>query len=377
VTGHGLSTYRFALSLFVLVGASRALTSGPAYFADAQAHIEAIRTRTYVIHTPGYWLFNRVAGLFPDPETAIAVMNWLFSAAGSVVLYLALRRLASESVARLAAMAYASVFFGWFSGNVHSTYASQLLFPVAVFLCLLHYWDSAGIGWLLGAGVLFALGAGFRPSDGVFFAPAVGYALSRCPRRHALVCAAVTVAVCLAWLLPQQIALARAAAHIELSNAAQLGHVANGIVVSGLTVYAASNALRFILPLGLALLPVLPLVVGPRKLGRQTVTFLWLWILPGSAFFALVYISDPPYLNVLLAPLLILAAVSAKATDRRKIALLVLCVALNVTFYFGWRPMTFAAQALQRVEYVVDVDLGKCSFYAVHHRYWPRLKDFL
>jgi hypothetical protein len=118
----------FALWLFAGVFASRALTSTSAYFGDGPIHVAAAQNHTSVIQAPGYWLFNRIAGLFPDPEIGISIMNWLFSAGGAAVFYLAIRKLASDNVARVAAIAYASIYFAWFSGNIHSTYAAQLFF---------------------------------------------------------------------------------------------------------------------------------------------------------------------------------------------------------------------------------------------------------
>src|SRR5215471_19947139 len=109
------STARFGAWLFVEVFAARAFTSSSAYFGDGPDHLLAIQSRTYVIQAPGYWLFARTASFFPDPEIAISIMNWLFSAAGAVFFYLVARKFASEAVARLSALLYAAVFFAWFS----------------------------------------------------------------------------------------------------------------------------------------------------------------------------------------------------------------------------------------------------------------------
>jgi 4-amino-4-deoxy-L-arabinose transferase-like glycosyltransferase len=307
VAGAGI---RFATWLFAGVFASRALTSTSVYFVDGPLHVAAVRNHTYVIQAPGYWLFNRTAGLFPDPEIGISIMNWLFSAGGSAAFYLAVRKLAPENVARAAAIAYASIFFAWFSGNIHSTYASQLFFPVTVLLCMLHYRENFNLKWLLGASVVFALGAGFRPSDAVFFGPAFLFALRRSNWKHVLVCIPVIAAICLAWFVPQTIALAHMADPIAKSTRNHLLDIAGGVVFSGFSSYAAANALRYFLPLGLALFPLLPIVLRNRK-----DTFLWLWILPGTLFFLLVYMSDPMYLNFLLAPFLISAATNTIVSD--------------------------------------------------------------
>lgn len=363
---------RFAVWLFAGVFASRALTSTSVYFVDGPLHVAAVRNHTYVIQAPGYWLFNRTAGLFPNPELGISIMNWLFSAGGSAAFYLAIRKLAPENVARAAAIAYASIFFAWFSGNIHSTYASQLFFPVVVLLCLLHYRENFKLNWLIGASVLFALGAGFRPSDGVFFGPAFLFALRKANWKHILVCISVIAAVCLAWFVPQTIALAHMADPIAKSAQNHLSSIAGGVVFSGFSSYAAANVVRYFLPLGLALFPVLPLGLRNRK-----EIFLWLWILPGTLFFLLVYISDPPYLNFLLAPYLILAATNVLVSERRKILLFLVCASVNVVFYFSSRPVTFHNPRLQTAEYVLEADLGKYTYYYVQHHYQPRVRDLL
>ncbi len=82
----GVVTQSALLGLITL--ATRIACHGSVYFADGPAHIRAIATKVYVIQPPGYWLFDRLASLFPDPALAISTMNILFSVAGVVVFYL-------------------------------------------------------------------------------------------------------------------------------------------------------------------------------------------------------------------------------------------------------------------------------------------------
>lgn len=363
---------RFAIWLFAGVFASRALTSTSVYFADGPVHVVAAENHTYVIQAPGYWLFNRVAGLFPDPEIGISIMNWLFSAGGAALFYLAIRKLASENVARVAAIAYASIYFAWFSGNIHSTYASQLFFPVAVFLCLLHYRENYNLNWLIGASALFALGTGFRPSDGVFFAPAFLFALRKAKWKHIVVCIPVIFAICLAWFVPQRIALASMADPIAKTERNHLLSIASGVLFSGFSSYAVANVLRYVLPIGVALFPLLWLVLK----NRQDI-FLWLWILPGTLFFLLVYVSDTPYLDFLLAPYLILAATSVTVSERRKVFLFLICAAFNIIFYLACRPVTISNRRLQTVEYFLEADLSKYTYWSVQHHYQPIVRELL
>jgi Gpi18-like mannosyltransferase len=273
----------------------------------------------------------------------------------------------------VSAIAYAAVFFAWFSGNIHSTYASQLLFPVATFFFILRYQDQQEQRWLIWAAVTFALGAGFRPSDGAFFAPVFLYALIKARRKDALISAATAFVLCLAWLIPQQIALTHKADLINKSYENHLLEIASGPLTSGFSLYALSNTLRYFLPLILALFPLFPLIYR----GRGKSFPLWLWIVPGSVFFLLVYVSDAPYLNWLVAPLLLLGVVSAEVSDGRKVRLFAVCAAVNLLFYFAWRPVTLPNARLQTAEYIVEADLGKYTFYSVRHRRQLILSELL
>jgi 4-amino-4-deoxy-L-arabinose transferase-like glycosyltransferase len=362
----------FAACLFVGVFASRALTSSSAYFADGPLHVIAAQNHTYVIQAPGYWLFTRIAGFFSDPEFGISIMNWLFSAGGSAAFYLAIRRLVSENVARVAAIAYASIYFAWFSGNIHSTYASQLFFPIAVFLCLLHYRENQNVNWLIAASALFALGAGFRPSDGVFVAPAFLLALSKARRNHILAAIPVIAVICLCWFVPQKIALARMADSVQTNTQHQLLKLADGVLLSGFSPYAGADVLRYFLPLGVALFPLLPLALKNNK-----DVFLWLWILPGTLFFLLIYISEAPYLDFLLAPFLILAATNVMFSERKRVLLFSICAVINVIFYLAWHPVVFSNPHLQSAEYVFEAYLGRHTYWSVQHHYQPILRELL
>jgi hypothetical protein len=159
---------RFPGYLFASVLISRIVVTGPAYFADGPAQLRAIESGHHVIQFPGYWLFNRLGGFFPDPEIGIATMNWLFSALGAVIFYEASRKLTTEWVARAAAIAYVTVLFAWLSGAIHSTYASQLFFPILSIYCILRLWESHAAFWGLSSVIAFILAAGLRPSDGAF-----------------------------------------------------------------------------------------------------------------------------------------------------------------------------------------------------------------
>ena len=58
------------LAAFTLI--TRILCRGPLYFGDGPAMVGSALGKVYIIQPPGYWLLDRIAGLFPDPTTAIA-----------------------------------------------------------------------------------------------------------------------------------------------------------------------------------------------------------------------------------------------------------------------------------------------------------------
>jgi 4-amino-4-deoxy-L-arabinose transferase-like glycosyltransferase len=354
--------YAFAVVLCVAVLLARVVTSGPAYFADAGNHLKAIANHTYIIQPPGYWLFNRIAGLFSNAEQGISVMNWCFSALGCVAFYASARRLIRSPLAELGALLYATAFFAWFSGNVHSTYASQLLFAPLTFYFMLLYRENSKFVWLVAVAVSFALGAGFRPSDGVFLSPLLLLFALRLPRKRLLLLGLLVLILCAAWMIPNQIALHQ---YQSRSASVQLAIVAKGSIVFGrINVYTVSNALRFFLPLALALGPCVLFLFRSRASERL---LLWAWVIPGSVFFLLIYVSDAPYLNFLLGGYLLLCLLGMRTSQKPRLAasMLILTILINTFFYLGFRPLSLHSNVYD----IAEKDLGLYSFYAVRHQW--------
>jgi hypothetical protein len=361
---------RFSVCIAGAVLLARSLTSGPAYYSDAGRHLQAIADHTFVIQPPGYWLFNRVGGLFADPELGLLILNWCFSALGCVAFYACARRLVRSPLARLGTVLYATAFFAWFSGNVHSTYASQLLFPPLMFYFILRFQESPQTQWLLGVAASFALGAGFRPSDGVFLAPLLLLFALQLSRKHQLMLLASVSILCLAWLIPNRIALHR---YSPIGHAEQLTHAATGAIVLGrINAYTISNAFRFFLPLVVALGPTAWFISRARDaVARQ----LWAWVLPGSAFFLLVFISDAPYLDCLLGGFVLLCLLGMNACRNRVVPVVALTfsIVVNVLFFTGFHQLP----PQNAVSAVIDRDLGLYTLDAVRHQTRLRLIDVI
>jgi hypothetical protein len=365
--------YPWLIALVVLV--SRILASGGVYFADGPAHVLAAQTHRFVMPAPpGYWLFNRAAGFFANPERAISFMNWAFSAAGVLAFYYAARLLVRESIAKLGCAVYAVVFYAWFSGNVHSTYASQLLFPVLLFLFLLLHLKEPRMGYLLAASLAFAAGAGFRPSDGAFMAPMFVYYLARyAPRKQAAGGFWLSALLCLGWLLPTL--LCYRSSYGLRYFVSYLGNITT--VVSplrhGLTDRSMANVARFLVPFATAFwLLAYHFARSLRGLRDPRIQLLWLWVTPGACFLLLIYMSDAPYLNFLTAAVLLLAM--AEVELRRGALgrlLLACCIAWNAAFYLQFRPLPGKSITTD----VINIYSGSYTRYAVRNRWQTTLSE--
>jgi len=324
-----------ALAVFVLV--TRIIFRGPLYFGDGPDHVASIVDRTYVIQPPGYWLFDRVAGLFSDPVLAITVMNILFSAAGVVVFYYTACLFTSRLNALLAAFAYSTVFYIWFSGEIHSTYASQILFPVATFYVLMRYERDRATWMLWLAALLFAVGAGLRPSDGALMIPmAMYFAAFRMPRKQAVLFLSLVTLFCLGWLVPTWLAYKHihSAAHGSSGVQTYVTHIATvQSIFSGVKMYTLANFVRYSLPLLVAFWPILGMavlhVVHDWKDWR--VRALVIWIVPGSLFFLFMLITNAPYLNFLTAAILLLAVSAPR--------MMLVTAVWNAIFFLGFGPI--------------------------------------
>jgi Dolichyl-phosphate-mannose-protein mannosyltransferase len=357
----------FSACLGIVVLIVRAITSGPAYFADAFRHLDAIANHTYIIQPPGYWLFNRIGGLFPNAEHGLLIMNWCFSALGCMVFYACARRLVGSPFAELGALLYATVFFAWFSGNVHSTYASQLLFPPLTFYLMLRYREDKRTVWVCAVALSFAVGAGFRPSDGLFMGPLLLLFFLGLPRKHKAILGLLAVVVCAAWLIPGEIARRR---YYPDTSQAELDRVATGAILLGrVNLHTISNALRFFLPLAVALGPAAVFMFRTRN---AIALWLWAWVLPGSLFFLLLFISDAPYLDCLLGGFILLCLTGMARSQSRQVAVAVLTcsILINVLFYVGFRPRP----PRNNLYAIAEKDLGDYSLYGVKHQFFvPRL----
>ncbi|MFZ0745314.1 MAG: glycosyltransferase family 39 protein [Terracidiphilus sp.] len=351
-------------ALAIITLAARVFCHGSVYFADGPAHISSILDKVYIIQPPGYWLFNRIAGLFANPVTGISVMNILFSVAGVVVFYYTALFFTERRNAFLAALAYSSIFYIWFSGEVHSTYASQALFPVATFWVLLSY-DRDNANWRLWlAAAIFAVGAGLRPSDGVFLIPMLVYfSVVRLPGKKAGIFLILISVMCLAWVIPTGLAYRNAYGGMGGVSAYMLHIMKVRSITTGVNTGSLADIARYVFPLLVGFWPLLFVAAANviRNGKDWRVRMMLVWIVPGSLFFVLSYIADAPYLNFLSAAILLLAV--------RAPRMMAITAIWNAALF-----LTFAPIPSQRlVVNVWNCDIGKYTFYAIRHHWQPNL----
>ena len=367
-------SFPWVMALVVL--ASRVLTTGPLYFIDGPEHVEAARTATYIVQPPGYWLFNRTIAFFPDPEKGIVFLNWTFSVLGVVVFYYAARLLVQQRMARWGTAVYAALFYVWFVGGIHSTYASQLLFPVMVFLFMQLHRRQPRLLYLIGAAAAYAIGAGFRPTDGLFLGfMFLYYLIRRAPVRQAVLSFCLATTLCLVWLVPT---IETFATH--WGTAVTIGYSGRLIaqvspVFHGITYRSLASMSRFVVPLTVAFWPLLvPIFQTLAKLRDDPVKLLWLWIGPGAAFMLLFYMSHAPYVTFFTAAVVLLALKHLdSASPRLGTFLLATCLVSNTVFFLFFVPIRSKSLAVN----VLNVYAGKYTRFAIQHQWQPDLSDLI
>ena len=355
---------RDSMVIFALTAGLRIPFTSKPYFADGPAHLLAIKQGVYLIEPPGYWLFNHSAALFPNPAMGISVLNILFASLGAVIFYAVARWFMPLFRARAATALYATVFYAWFSAEVHSTYASQLLFPVLTFYCLLRSLEGRRRSWLYAAAIAFAIGAGMRPSDGLFLLPMMIYFLFRYAWNwRAIGPTLLATILCLAWFIPTCIGLAKLqGVHNSLHYMANIVSVVS--IARGLNSGSEANIIRLLLPLLVAFGIVL---MGLRRKWDEVDRLLALWIIPGFLFFLLSYVSDAPYLDYFTAAIVLLCA---RGTSVRRLSAAAL---LNAVIFLFLPPICTIGMARPAVlpvkvinHYVLQYTLPESRRHRLH-----------
>ena len=209
-----------ATLLGILVFLSRYLTRAKLYYVDGPILVHCIQSDTYVIQSPGYWLFAHMGGIFTDPAHGLQFWNQLFSSVGVAVFFLTCCKFGiGRPMAWMASIAYGSIFFVWLAGVVHSSYGSQILFAPLTLYCALCYKDKPTILRLLACGAKLCDRCRASTVRWCFSGAVVRlFNLSireGWPRRVLLLF--FTAVLCFSWYVPTQLAFAPHAASPEIS----------------------------------------------------------------------------------------------------------------------------------------------------------------
>jgi Dolichyl-phosphate-mannose-protein mannosyltransferase len=351
-----------ATLLGILVFLSRYLTRAKLYYVDGPILVRCIQNRTYVIQSPGYWLFAHMGGIFTDPAYGLQFWNQLFSSVGVAVFFLTCCKLGiGRPMAWMASIAYGSIFFVWLAGVVHSSYGSQILFAPLTLYCALCYRDKPTILRLLACGVSYAVGAGLRPSDGAFLAPLFLFLVFRCVEKwqRRILLLLVTATLCLSWYIPTQLAL-RAAHTASAGNQLSFAREVSPLLV-GINLRSLANTLRVVFPILTAFWMLSPAMFFQRS--REQNMILLLWITPGLGFMLFVFMADPVYLTFMSGAIILMAALSMQRPAA--FGFLLLCAIFNIGLFLGAAPIRGASRADQAVNFYIV----KYCFYGVRHQW--------
>jgi hypothetical protein len=138
-------------------------------------------------------------------------------------------------------------------------------------------------------------------------------------------------------------------------------------VATGVNGKSLANMTRYLLPLLVAFWPVLPAAWANLRQNRDDwrIRMMAIWIVPGSLFFLVSYISDAPYLDFLSAAVLLLAV---KAPRR-----MALTAVWNAVLFLSFYPIPSQRLAVNTWNcYVV-----KYTGYGIRHQWWPNLSDIV
>jgi hypothetical protein len=310
----------FVLILLLTTLASRLLLLSSPYFADGPAHVKAISQGSFFMQPPGYFVFMcsayllKIAGL--GPADAISALNVVLNLCGVYVFTRLCERVFPVWLGRVLSVCYAFMNVTWFSALIHSTYASMTFFGPALYYCL----DHKDKRWYFWGCAVWALGMGFRPSDGAFLLPMLmlsSWAYSWKERAMGLF---IATSITLAWWVPTAWHFGGVLGPL-VASVRQGGSVSQKVSLLrvGITPRSLANVLRFVVAvvtslnvlLPFALLQIITCYQDPRTRSIMA------WIVPGSLFFALTYMSDATYIAFMAGGLLLLAGLFCQRLSRR------------------------------------------------------------
>lgn len=357
------------LSLVTLL--SRLIYTSAPFYVDGPAHVQAIRSGTLFIQPPGYLLYAELgrvvaSGLHLSPGGALHWINVLSSTVGVFLFATLALRLFSPKLAVMLSSCYAFSDVIWFVADIHSSYALS----AALVMGLLYLSWREDAGWWMGA--VWALETGVRPSEGVFMLPFVALTLWRQGRVPLLRFACVALPLLALWYLPTVQHFGGGMLSPLRSSEEQLGPLTNGLFTHETLPKKAANLLHLSCSIFNAWNVMTLALVGGLLLTKQSWVRSLGWVLlPGFAFYAVIFFSDPAYLAYLVAPGFLLAGEGLRRlSEWRQWTIATATLVISVSQMMLFRPIVPHSTATA----VLNSYVLEYSGWAIRHQYFMRLE---
>ena len=363
------------LTIFAL--ALRCSSISVVYFADSFRHVNAIANGSLTLQPPGYFLFN-LTGLVTSRllhlsiPHALDVINIFFGVSGVLVFYALGCLLFEAQHVFLLSLVYACSPVTWFAADIQCTYASMSFFAPLLLLLVKgkKYFALGCLAW--------AIMAGFRPADGCFVLPWILYEAIDASWPARLKGAVLAAVGGLLWWIPTAQRFGGTFLGPITRSKGQAAGLAKGILTGHASLYALANFVRGCTVITLAWGILTPLVViGIVWLWRQGgwVRSMTVWMLPGTAFLLLYFVSDAVQYSYCVAPgLLVVGFFFVKIGNQKlQAAIYSAAVACTLIFMYGARPVS----SKTKVGAVIDAYYVSFSAWALQHQYGPSLKELI
>lgn len=315
-----------ALSVFTVISRLPWHTAIP-YNMDAVQYILGMHRFDIALHQPHppgnplYIVLGRAMNLvIAGPNAALVTLSVLASVGAVIGTALIAERLTDRPTAAVAALLVALNPLFWLYGELALSYAPECAFGLLVaFAAWRAYQRPSHVSAVLLA-LTFAAAGGLRPTVLPLLGPLWLFGLARMRWRTRLLAVMATTIGCLAWLVPLLWVSGGLGAYLTQV------HLLSSLVDQRTTFLKApldmwlTNAMVVVAGVAIAL-NVLILVAAAAVCLRRpklsetkaSTVFLWFWVLPGLATFALIHFGQLGYLLLILPPGILLCLLGIRS----------------------------------------------------------------
>jgi hypothetical protein len=339
--------------------------------------LEQFNLHAHQPHPPGYILYVLLGRLFnlavDNPGLSLSLLSVLVTALALPLFYMLVLHIFDDTaVAWGASLILAASPLAIYYGSVGLTYMPEMLLSILVAALAWRVKTSKAGEIVLPAALLalsLGVAGGVRQTSLPILLPLCVWALWKAGRRAWAVFALVLAGVCALWFVPLTMLSGGLGAYLH-ENALLADTVVSrtsvvDVGLSGLFYNVTFEGLALAIGLGLGLIPLAlwALRLVSFSLARPVRSFLLLWSLPPLLFYSASHVGQFGYMLVVVPPLAILSAVSArvlammigrrrerdKAGDAGERAGLALCgaIALFSLAYFLLAPGPITASVVE------------------------------